>query len=153
AGQDQQPMWRQSAGASAGSAASPAAAAAPAPAAGLPAADDDNNRYLPGDFNTTEFLKKAKEQVVQIQAIWDSGDTDRLREFLTDDLIAELKQQLAERGAAPNKTEVVLLNAELLGIETVSDGHLASVRFSGMLREAPGTEAFRFEEIWNLFKP
>ncbi|MCY1312102.1 hypothetical protein D9M70_624940 [compost metagenome] len=54
---------------------------------------------------------------------------------------------------APNKTEVVLLNAELLGIETVSDGHLASVRFSGMLREAPGTEAFRFEEVWNLFKP
>jgi predicted lipid-binding transport protein (Tim44 family) len=35
----------------------------------------------------------------------------------------------------------------------VSDGHLASVRFSGMLREAPGTEAFRFEEVWNLFKP
>ncbi len=153
AGQDQQPMWRQSAGASAGSAASPAPAAAPAPAAGLPAADDDNNWYIPGDFNTTEFLKKAKEQFVQIQAIWDSGDTDRLREFLTDDLIAELKQQLAERGAAPNQTEVVLLNAELLGIETVSDGHLASVRFSGMLREAPGTEAFRFEEIWNLFKP
>ena len=74
---------------------------------------------------------------MRIQAVWDSGETDRLREFLTDDLIVELKPQLAERGGAANKTEVVLLNAELLGIETVSDGHLASVRFSGMLREAP----------------
>ena len=66
---------------------------------------------------------------MRIQAVWDSGETDRLREFLTDDLIVELKPQLAERGGAANKTEVVLLNAELLGIETVSDGHLASVRF------------------------
>jgi len=147
----QQPMWRQSLSPAA-AAATPAASAAPA-AAALPAAGEDGNWYIPGDFNTTEFLKHAKDQFVRIQAIWDSGDTDRLREFLTDDLIAELKQQLAERGAAPNSTEVVLLNAELLGIETVSDGHLASVRFSGMLREAPGTEAFRFEEVWNLFKP
>lgn len=45
-----------------------------------------------------------------------------------------------------------MLNAELLGMEKVTDGHLASVRFSGMLREKPQTEAFRFEEIWNLFK-
>ncbi|MCD0506240.1 Tim44 domain-containing protein, partial [Bordetella petrii] len=145
----QQPMWRQAAA----PAAAQATASTAAPAAELPAAGGDGNWYIPGDFNSTEFLKRAKQQFVEIQAIWDSGDTDRLREFLTDDLISELKQQLAERGAATNKTEVVLLNAEMLGIETVSDGHLASVRFSGMLREAPGTEAFRFEEVWNLFKP
>src|SRR5690606_37420575 len=121
-GQSQQSMWRQAA------TPAPAQPAAAAPAAvAQPADGDTNNWYIPGDFNSTEFLAKAKEQFVKIQAIWDSGDTDRLREFLTDDLIAELKQQLAERGAAPNQTEVVLLNAELLGIETVSDGHLASV--------------------------
>lgn len=150
----QQPMWRESAAPAAATAA-PVAAAAPAAAASsaLPAVGDSDNFYIPGDFDSTSFLQNAKAQFVEIQAIWDSGDTDRLREFMTDDLVAELKQQLTERGAATNKTEVVLLNAELLGIETVSDGHLASVRFSGMLREAPGTEAFRFEEVWNLFKP
>lgn len=153
--QQQQPMWRESLKpAPAAPAAAPvaAAAAAAAPAA-LPKMGDDNNWFVPGDFDTPNFLKQAKEQFVRIQAVWDSGSTEGLREFLTDDLITELKPQLAERGAAPNKTEVVLLNAEMLGIETVSDGHLASVRFSGMLREAPGTEAFRFEEVWNLFKP
>ena len=67
-------------------------------------------------------------------------------------MLAELQVQLAGQ-AGGNQTEVVLLNAELLGIEKVTDGHLASVRFSGMLREQPGTEAFRFEEVWNLFKP
>lgn len=151
-GQQQQPMWREALKPTA--AAAPAAAAAPvAPPAVLPEVGADNNWFVPGDFDTPAFLKQAKEQFVRIQAVWDSGSTDGLRDFLTDDLITELKPQLAERGAAPNKTEVVLLNAEMLGIETVSDGHLASVRFSGMLREAPGTEAFRFEEVWNLFKP
>ena len=85
---------------------------------------------------------------MRIQAVWDSGETDRLREFLTDDLIVE-PPQLAERGGAANKTEVVLLNAELLGIETVSDGHLR-VRHAA---RGPGAEAFRFEEVWNLYKP
>ncbi len=151
--QQQQPMWREALkpAAPAAPAAAPVAAAA-APAA-MPKAGDDNNWFVPGDFDTPNFLKQAKEQFVRIQAVWDSGSTEGLRDFLTDDLITELKPQLAERGAAPNKTEVVLLNAEMLGIETVSDGHLASVRFSGMLREAPGAEAFRFEEVWNLFKP
>ncbi|UDG76198.1 Tim44 domain-containing protein [Achromobacter sp. 77] len=155
-GQQQQPMWRESlkpGAAAPAAAAAPVAAAPVEPPAVLPKAGDDNNWFVPGDFDTPNFLKQAKEQFVRIQAVWDSGSTDGLREFLTDDLITELKPQLAERGAAPNKTEVVLLNAEMLGIETVSDGHLASVRFSGMLREAPGAEAFRFEEVWNLFKP
>jgi predicted lipid-binding transport protein (Tim44 family) len=71
---------------------------------------------------------------------------------LTDDLLKELQAQLSGR-VGENHTEVVLLNAEMLGIEKVTDGHLASVRFSGMLREQVGAEAFRFEEVWNLFKP
>ncbi|MFY0478688.1 Tim44 domain-containing protein [Achromobacter marplatensis] len=151
-GQQPQPTWREALKPAAAAPAAAAASVAAAPAA-LPTAGEDNNWFVPGDFDTPNFLKQAKEQFVRIQAVWDSGSTDGLRDFLTDDLITELKPQLAERGAAPNKTEVVLLNAEMLGIETVSDGHLASVRFSGMLREAPGTEAFRFEEVWNLFKP
>ncbi|QVQ25040.1 Tim44 domain-containing protein [Achromobacter deleyi] len=153
-GQQQQPMWREALKPTDAAPAAAAPVAAPvAPPAVLPKAGEDNNWFVPGDFDTPNFLKQAKDQFVRIQAVWDSGSTDGLRDFLTDDLITELKPQLAERGAAPNKTEVVLLNAEMLGIETVSDGHLASVRFSGMLREAPGTEAFRFEEVWNLFKP
>lgn len=150
--QNSQPAWRESLAAA--PAAAPAASVAAAPvAASLPKAGDDGNWFIPGDFDTPRFLQQAKEQFVRIQGIWDSGNVDNLRDLLTDDLIAEFKPQLEARGTEVNKTEVVLLNAELLGIETVSDGHLASVRFSGMLREAPGTEAFRFEEVWNLFKP
>lgn len=158
-GNNAQPTWRESLKPAqpaapapiAATAAAPVAAAA-APAAALPKAGEDGNWFIPGDFDTPRFLQQAKDQFVRIQAIWDSGNVESLRDLLTDDLIAELKPQLEARSGT-NKTDVVLLNAELLGIETVSDGHLASVRFSGMLREEVGAEAFRFEEVWNLFKP
>jgi len=126
--------------------------AAATPAAPL-AADD---WVIPSGFDVTAFLSEAKKQFVQIQRIWDSGDLAQLREYLTDDLTAEIQPQLAERAPDGGQTEVVLLNAELLGIERVQDssfdGHLASVRFSGMLRENAASEAFRFEEVWNLYK-
>ncbi len=74
---------------------------------------------------------------------------------MTDDLVRELTPQI-EAQSGRTKTEVVLLNAELLGMEKITDagfdGHLASVRFSGMLREEANQAAFRFEEVWNLYK-
>jgi predicted lipid-binding transport protein (Tim44 family) len=119
---------------------------------GSDAAQPEQNWFIPADFDTQRFLQEAKQQFVAIQKVWDSGDVSQLRNFLTDDLMKELQLQLSGR-TVTNHTEVVLLNAEMLGIEQVTDGHLASVRFSGMLREQAGAEAFRFEEVWNLFKP
>jgi predicted lipid-binding transport protein (Tim44 family) len=119
---------------------------------GSDAAQPEQNWFIPADFDTQRFLQEAKQQFVAIQKVWDSGDVSQLRNFLTDDLMKELQLQLSGR-TGTNNTEVVLLNAEMLGIEQVTDGHLASVRFSGMLREQAGAEAFRFEEVWNLFKP
>lgn len=138
--QDMQPQqpWRQ---AEAPFAAAPAATEAPV----------DQSWFIPSDFDTAGFLATAKSQFHTIQAVWDSGNTDKLHNYLTDDLIAEMQQDTPAR-VEGSKTEVLLLNAELLGIEVVAGGHLASVRYSGMLREAPQTEAFRFEEIWNLYK-
>lgn len=132
----------------------PASVAPVTPVASAAASADpaDPSWFIPGDFDTPTFLANAKKQFAEIQAIWDSGNVAGLSEYLTDDLIAEMKPQIEARGGKAEHTEIVLLNAELLGIETVSGGHLASVRYSGMLREAPGAEAFRFEEVWNLYK-
>lgn len=132
-------------------AASPATAASAAAATPVPAPPVDQSWFIPGDFDSAAFLANAKARFIEIQAVWDSGNLDKLREYMTDDLVAEIKPELLAR-SEPSQTEVVLLNAELLGIEAVSGGHLASVRYSGMLREQPGQEAFRFEEVWNLYK-
>ncbi|HEX7387024.1 MAG TPA: TIM44-like domain-containing protein [Castellaniella sp.] len=111
----------------------------------------DPSWFVPEGFDVPTFLVQAKKQFAHVQSLWDAGDREGLRELTTDDLLAEITPQLPQPGEG-NRTEVVLLNAELLGMETVVGGHLASVRYSGMMRETEGAEAFHFEEVWNLYK-
>jgi predicted lipid-binding transport protein (Tim44 family) len=108
---------------------------------------------IPADFDTTGFLRHAKTNFLRMQAAWDKADSLDIREFTTPEMYAELKMQLTERGASANHTDVVTLEAELLGIESNSIEHLASVRFSGMIREAEHAAAEPFNEIWVLSKP
>lgn len=113
--------------------------------------DIDPSWFIPADFDITSFLNNSKQQFRHIQALWDQGNPAALNEYLTDDLLKELTPEILAREGS-QQTQIVLLNAELLGIEKVADGHLASVRYSGMLREDPNADAFSFEEVWNLYK-
>jgi len=108
---------------------------------------------LPADFDAAAFLRHAKTYFIRLQAAWDKSDVNDLREFTTPEMFAELKQQLLERGASANHTDVVTLEAELLGVETVGNEYLASVKFNGLIKEAENAAAEPFAEVWNLTKP
>ncbi|MFD2270593.1 Tim44 domain-containing protein [Undibacterium arcticum] len=108
---------------------------------------------VPADFDTAGFLRTAKTYFIRLQAAWDKADNNDIREFTTPEMYAELKLQVQERGATPNNTDVVSLNADLLGLETVGSDHLASVKFSGMIKESAEAAAEPFAEVWNLTKP
>lgn len=108
--------------------------------------------FIPADFDQQTFLDEAKKQFIAVQKAWDSMDFDGLQARLTDEMYAQYAGQMAAHGGR-NQTDVVLLNADLMGIEKLNDGHLASVRFSGMIREDVRAEAAAFEEVWNLYKP
>ncbi|HEY8101439.1 MAG TPA: Tim44-like domain-containing protein [Burkholderiaceae bacterium] len=108
---------------------------------------------VPTDFDVPAFLRNAKTYFIRLQASWDKADIKDIREFTTPEMFAELKMQLQERGASPNVTDVVTLGAELMGVEVVNDDYLASVKFSGMIKESETAEAAPFEEVWNMSKP
>ena len=108
---------------------------------------------VPEGFDAAGFLRHAKTNFIRMQAAWDKADVNDIREFTTPEMFAELKMQLTERGASSNHTDVVSLDAELLGIETTADEYIASIRFSGMVREAENVPAEAFSEIWVLAKP
>lgn len=134
------------------------AAFAGAPLASGNAADvatDDNGAAfaVPADFDTTGFLRHAKTNFIRLQAAWDSANVNDIREFATPEMFAELRMQLQERGASANHTDVMALNADLLGIETVGNDYVASVKFDGMIKESDNAPAEPFAEIWNLSKP
>lgn len=123
--------------------------AAPAAGAAVPAGIPG----VPAGFDVEGFLRTAKVQFVRLQAANDAGDLNDLREFTSPEMFAELKLDIDERGASPNRTDVVTLDAELLGIETTATDYLANVRFTGMIREEEGGEAKPFDEAWVLAKP
>ena len=112
---------------------------------------------VPSGFDTEGFLKAAKRNFVTLQDAWDRADISALQSMMTDGMVKELQAQLAEREAAsggqPNKTEVVMLDAQLLGIEELPDAYLASVEFSGMIREDDSAGPSPFREVWNMSKP
>jgi predicted lipid-binding transport protein (Tim44 family) len=110
-------------------------------------------RNIPEDFDTDAFLRIAKLNFIRLQASNDAKSIDDIREFTSPELFAEIKMQMDERGDIPQQTDVVNLNAELLDVSTESGRHIASVHFSGLIREAVGATAAPFDEVWNLSKP
>ena len=108
---------------------------------------------VPADFDVAGFLRNGKVHFIRMQAAWDEKNLADIREFTTPEAFAEIKMQLDEEKGVVNKTDVVDLDAVLLGIETGPTDYLASVRFSGSMRENNQAEAAPFEEVWNLSKP
>ncbi|WP_301103325.1 TIM44-like domain-containing protein [Propionivibrio sp.] len=109
--------------------------------------------HVPEGFDSEGFLRIAKLNFVRLQAANDAKNMDDIREFVAPEMFAEIKMQMDERGNAPQQTDVVTLNAELLEVTTEANRHVASVHFSGMIREVAGAAAAPFDEVWNLSKP
>lgn len=112
---------------------------------------------IPAGFDTEGFLGAAKRNFVALQAAWDRSDIPTLRAMMTDGMLDEIRVQLNEREAhrpgQQNKTDVVMIEAQLLGIEDLGEGYMASVEFSGMIREEPSAGPNPFREVWNMTKP
>jgi predicted lipid-binding transport protein (Tim44 family) len=107
---------------------------------------------VPAGFDTEAFLRNSKVYFVRLQDAWDRGNSNDIREFTTPEMFAEVKLDIDARGTQPNRTDVVQLNADILGVEERGTESLASVRFHGLIRETENAAAEPFVEIWNLSK-
>ncbi len=112
---------------------------------------------IPEGFDLEGFLSASKGNFIRLQDAWDRSDIPSLRAMMTDDMLGQIKHQLAEReqasGSSVNKTEVVVLEAQLLGIEELQDEYMASVEFSGLIREDASAGPNPFREVWNITRP
>ena len=112
---------------------------------------------VPAGFDSEGFLKAAKANFITLQSAWDRSDIPALRALMTDSMLVEIQSQLAEReshaGTSQNQTDVVMIEAHLLGIEEQADEYMASVEFSGMIREEQSAGPSPFREVWNMTKP
>ena len=128
-------------------------APAPAPAAALGEPAALLSGGVPAGFDVEGFVRQAKLNFVRLQAANDSGNMEDIRAFTTPEMYAEVQLEYQERGRAVQQTDVVQLNAELLDLSEEAQRQLASVRFSGSIRETPNAAPEPFDEVWHLVKP
>ncbi|MFW9615358.1 Tim44 domain-containing protein, partial [Aquabacterium sp.] len=138
-----QPMQRQ------GFDAAPAAVGAAATGAAV----GGNLNNVPAGFDAEGFQRIAKMIFIRLQAANDAGNVEDLRKFTTPELFASLRLDLQERGSAPNQTDVMQLDAELVDTAQENGQWVASVRFHGLIREEVNAGAQPFNELWHLVKP
>ena len=117
---------------------------------GAPAAQA---KHYPPGFDAEQFVRHAKLNFTQLQVANDKRDLSTIRDFMTPELYGEIAADIDARDGADQQTDVVTLNAEVLEVVTEGDVYVASVRFSGMLRERADGAAEPFSEVWHLEKP
>jgi predicted lipid-binding transport protein (Tim44 family) len=108
---------------------------------------------VPAGFDVDGFLRTAKVCFIRMQASYDAGNLQDLREFTSPEMFAELKLEIEDRKGAANQTDVTTLDAGLLAVQRVDNDDMASVRFSGMIREQADAPAESFDEVWNFARP
>ena len=106
--------------------------------------------FHPPGLDGAEVLEAARARFLRLQAAWDAGDVQALGHLTTPAMLAELLPMLTTRGVGASRTDVITLHAELLGLEELGAAYLASVEFSGLIRESAEQGAVPFRELWML---
>lgn len=110
-----------------------------------------NAGNIPADFPVDSFLRSAKTSFIRLQAANDRKDLNDIREYTTPEMFAEISMQMQERDDTAQKTDVIAINGELLEVANEGDLAIASVRFTGQLRENNGAPD-SVDEIWHVQK-
>ncbi len=120
-----------------------------APAAYVNASNAQAYDAIPADFPVDAFLRQAKASFIRLQAANDAKDLNDVRGYTTPEVFAEISLQMQERGDAPQTTEVLRLEAQLIAVVEEGEYRIASVRYTGQLRENAGATEY-IDEIWHL---
>jgi predicted lipid-binding transport protein (Tim44 family) len=105
---------------------------------------------VPAGLDGAQVLDAVRNRFRRLQVAWDAGDVSTLQSLTTPDMLEELLHVLTTRGSGPSRTDVISLHAELLRLEELGVAYLASVEFSGLIRESAERGAVPFRELWML---
>ena len=99
------------------------------------------------------FLENAKTLFLQLQEASDQQNLNVLKEYTTPELFDLLRKDMLARTTAISSTQVLTLAADLLAVEEENNEYLASVRFTGSIREEVNGPVEDLTEVWNWTKP
>lgn len=112
-------------------------------------ANKGNTSGYPAGFDPETFLREAKVTFIRLQAAYDQKNRQDLSDFTAPEVFAEIEMQIQERGDEPNATQVLDLQAQLLDVSKQVDSIIASVRFTGSIKENTDP-VMQLDEIWHF---
>jgi predicted lipid-binding transport protein (Tim44 family) len=98
-------------------------------------------------------VRHARRNFVSLQEAYDRKDLSMMRDYLAPEIYRQIEADIRAAGTADERTEVLTLEAEVLEVVEEAGSWIASVRFSGMLRDSGARDAVPFSETWHLEKP
>lgn len=105
---------------------------------------------LPASIDRDHLVADLSRHFIDLQAAWDLGSREALSRLTTPDMLEELWSASAAGIAAPGRTEVVSIEAQLLLFEERGAAQVVCVEFSGMVREVTSGVPSPFREFWML---
>ena len=102
------------------------------------------------ELGNERLLGELRRRFVKLQAAWDACDIPALRDMTTEPMLRELCLQFPAPSERPNCTQVLTLQAEMMGFDHLASVCVASVAFSGLMRESAEVGASPFRELWML---
>ncbi|MRI31996.1 preprotein translocase subunit Tim44 [Endozoicomonas sp. OPT23] len=119
----------------------------PAQPAGFGASDVPMN--LPAGFDMNGFMNGARDHYRTLQEAWNTGDLEKMREYVAPELFAELKAERATLSGEQH-TEVMFVDAEMGRADHNAQLAEISVRFTGKYRDTVEGVEEDIKDIWHL---
>ncbi len=109
------------------------------------------NNAVPSDFDQENFLRGAKMAYQRLNDSWDKRDLADIASFTTSPFMQEINSQ-AQEDQSPSKTEIMLINAQLLSVTNEAGRETATVFFDVTLREEQNSPTIQVREAWHFVR-
>ena len=120
-------------------------------AAAAPVVEPEANPF-PAGFDAAQFAVHAKMNFTRLQQANDKRDVSTMRDYMTTDFYSAITAQIDPMGVVQH-TEIISLEAAVVEVVTENNKNIASVRFTGSMRDAATAATESFDEVWHLEKP
>lgn len=104
----------------------------------------------PAWFNEQSFISAGREHFLSLQQHWDANEMEKIAEFVTPQMLEFLKRERADLGDGFQSTYIDNLEAQLDGVDDLSDKTVATLTFSGVAKTSRFDQGEAFSESWRL---
>lgn len=111
--------------------------------------NNENSAINIPNFNEQEFLDGAKQLYVRMQESWDLRDLADIKLFTSDEVYKGIEED-AKADPNPSKTELILINCNVVKADVVGTKEQVSVLFDVLMKEQENENNEQVKEIWNF---